>query len=66
MWYYGHPEVKTYAGSLIAIDEKHEKYIKKIVVKKTDDAEKYIMDVYISIYPRQFMKLDELFIKDSI
>lgn len=41
-----------------------EKYIKKIVVKKTSDAEKYIMDVYVSIYPRQFMKLDELFIKD--
>ena len=30
MWYYGHPEIKTYDASLIAIDDKHDKYIKGI------------------------------------
>lgn len=41
-----------------------DKYIKKIVVKKTNNSTKYIIDVYISIYPRQFMKVDDLFTKE--
>jgi len=30
MWYYGHPEIKTYDASLVGIDEKKEKYVKGI------------------------------------
>ena len=41
-----------------------EKYIKKVVLKKTTDASKYIMDVYCSIYPRQFNSVDALFISE--
>lgn len=43
---------------------KIEKYIKKIVLKKTKKQSKYVMDIYCSIYPRQFHKVDALFINE--
>lgn len=41
-----------------------EKYIKKVVLKKTTDVSKYVMDIYCSIYPRQFNSVDALFISE--
>lgn len=41
-----------------------EKYIKKVVLKKTTSSSKYVMDIYCSIYPRQFNSVDALFISE--
>ena len=41
-----------------------EKYIKKIVLKRTNKEDKYVLDIYCSIYPRQFNKVDALFINE--
>ena len=47
MWYYGHPEVKTYDGALIALDEK-ERYTKGIYsvegFASIDDSKTLIID----------------------
>lgn len=41
-----------------------EKYIKKVVIKKHNKNNNYRMDLYFSIYPRQFWKIDSLFIAE--
>lgn len=41
-----------------------EKYIKKAVIKQHNKNNNYRLDLYFSIYPRQFWKIDSLFIAE--